>query len=258
MQQRLLSCGLLALLLCSPCLAQPKAPVEPVSAFDPVALSPSDAVLQTPITLDARRMTLPDFARQLGTLAKTTITLPSELATRQITAHLEGQPLGETLRSLSRLYGLEWQHVAGGWKARVAASDLERAFLQAGNIEEWQNRVAGRDELRALAAKMMVGQDRTLLESEAGVPLSAMPNLADELRQSREMASALSLLSDWGASSPFLLRGGWVHVEVPRIAQKGAANLAAPRFSLHDAGGRTAADLGAMTLPGDKVTPTPR
>ncbi len=221
---------------------------QPVSAFDPLALSPSDAALRTPITLDANRMPLPDFARRLSDATHITLTLPPELNGRRITAHLEQQPLSETLRSLSGLYGLEWQRVTRGWSARVAASELERTLLQGGDLNEWSGRIGSREELKAIASKTLAAVPRAFLESEKGVALSQVPGLTEELRGNRQMNTSLSLLQSWGASSPFLLRASVLRVRLPYDPRPDAP-APVPHFVVANALGQPLADLGAMVVP---------
>ena len=234
----------------------PTPQTAPLQSFDPAFIAPNDVTLRTPVTFEARRMSLPEFVRHLSEAAHITLSLPGELNGRQITAHLESQPVGETMRSLGRLYGLEWQPVTDGYRAQVTATKLEQGVLRAGDLREWQTRAGGREELETMATQVLTTAPRASLESEEGVPLTQIPGLQEQLRHSRELDSALSLLRSWEMKSPFLLRTTLVHVQTPRIIRKGASTLA-PRFVVMDASGQTLADLGAMILPGSPSTPTP-
>ena len=214
--------------------------------FDPVALAPDGPALRTPISLDARRMPLSEFAQRLGSAARTSVSLPPELATRPITAHLEKQPMGDTMRALSRLYGLEWQKVAGGYRAKVTASGMEQRVLRAGDIGEWQARTSTRQELQTIATHVLTQVPRAALEGGEGVPLSQVLGLSEQLRRNRQMDFALSLIQNWSATSPWLSRAKEVHL----IQPPSPLNTPAPsRLVVTDSSGQVVADLGVRYPP---------
>lgn len=225
----------------SPLLAAPAAPSTPIVSWA------DEAALSAPVSLESPRLTASELASAVAAQTGVKLSLPPELAGRVLVIRARAMPLRELLPALAQLYGLEWTREAapGSYGARVAATPLELAVLQLGDLNELRERGRSSAQEGEREAAAVLTKNWSEAQLKEGVAFSSLPAATGlALRAAKGSRSALNALGEWGQWSPFVLRSLRVRV-VPGRAPASSA----PQLVLIDPTGQTLRNLGALEPP---------
>ena len=225
-----------------------------LSTILPCQADENASVLASKITLEARRLPLPEFLQELQKQSGAQIQLApdSPFAEKSVTATFKDMKLADVLRSLHRLYGIQWQQAAPSqWIGNTSEkADLEYQLLRLGDMDIYEKQSARSRWMQTKWFDKTGALNAANLSSATGVSLSQLePQLQKMARADCQNVAGGRLISSFARAVPAALEEEWLHFSLPkpRAAQNIASAQSAPTAALQTFEGRILAPLGTLS-----------